>query len=61
MDDIIVAIEAQKRGLPRIVVARQKDWMRPYAMHQDDSLWVKTMKDDSEQSRRMRLLLSLYA
>jgi len=61
MDDIVVAIEAQKRGLPRIIAARQRDWMRPLATDQADSLWVKTMKDDSEHSKRMRILLGLYA
>ena len=61
MDDIVVAIEAQKRGLPRIIAARQWDWVRPFATNQADSLWVKTMKDDSEHSKRMRILLGLYA
>jgi hypothetical protein len=61
MDDLVVAIEAQKRGLPRIAVARPAGWLKPYAQGQDDSLWVRTKKDDSEQSRRMRGLLGLYA
>jgi hypothetical protein len=60
MDDIVLAIEAQKRGLPRIVVERRADWLRPLAEDQDDSLFRKMRADDSEQSRRMRLLLSLY-
>lgn len=60
MDDIIVAIEAQKRGLPRVVVARRAGWLRPYAEGQPDSLWSQTKRDDTEQSRRMRTLLGLY-
>jgi hypothetical protein len=60
MDDIDVAIEAQRRGLPRIAVARAAGWLMPCAEHQPDSLWARTLIDDSEQSRRMRTLLSLY-
>ena len=61
MDDIIVATEAQRRGLPRFAVARSAGWLMAQAELQSDSLWAKTMIDDSEQSRRMRALLSLYA
>jgi hypothetical protein len=60
MDDIIVATEAQKRGLPRVAVARPEGWLRPYAEGQSDSLWDRTQRDDTEQSRRMRALLGLY-
>jgi len=60
-DDIDVAIEAQRRGLPRIAIARPAGWLKPLAEKQADSLWARTLKDDSEQSRRMRTLLSLYA
>jgi hypothetical protein len=61
MDDIIVATEAQRRGLPRIAVAREAGWLKAYAENQPDSLWAKTQIDDAEQSRRMRDLLGLYA
>jgi hypothetical protein len=60
MDDIIVATEAQKRGLPRVMVARPAGWLKSYAEDQADSLWSRAKKDDSEQSRRMRALLCLY-
>lgn len=61
MDDIMIAIEAQKRGFPRIAIARPGSWLKPYAENQDDSLWVRTQKDDTAQSEAMRTLLSLYA
>ena len=61
MDDIVVALEAQRRGLPRIAVARQANWMKVLGMRQPDSLWLKTQQDDTEQSRRMRALLACYA
>jgi hypothetical protein len=60
MDDINLAIEAQRRGLPRVAVARAEGWMKGYAERQPDSLWIKTLADDSEHSRRMRELLALY-
>lgn len=60
MDDIMLATEAQMRGLPRFVVARPAGWLRPQAQAQADSLWESARKDESEQSRRMRALLGLY-
>lgn len=61
MDDIVIATEAQRRGLPRIAVARPAGWVRALVPDQPDSLWAKTLIDDSEQGRRMRALLSLYS
>ena len=61
MDDIVAAIEAQRRGLPRIAVARPAGWMKVLARRQPDSLWMKAQMDDTEHSRRMRALLGLYA
>jgi hypothetical protein len=60
MDDIDVAIEAQRRGLPRIAIARAAGWLKACAEPQAGSLWARTLKDDSEHSCRMRTLLSLY-
>ncbi|MCC6827537.1 MAG: hypothetical protein IT550_04840 [Novosphingobium sp.] len=60
MDDIIVAIEAQKRGLPRIAIAREARWLMPYTEWQEDSLWLQALRDDSEQTRHMHELLALY-
>lgn len=60
MDDIIVAIQAQKRGLPRIALAREALWLKPYTEWQEDSLWLQALRDDTQQTRRMHELLSLY-
>ena len=59
-DDIFVAIEAQRRGLPRIAVARVAGWLKAIAESQPDSIWAQTVIDDSEKSRHMRALLRLY-
>jgi len=61
MDDIFIAIEAQKLGLPRISIPRPQGWLKPYAENQEDSLWVRTQKDDKAQSEAMRTLLRLYS
>ncbi len=61
MDDIVMAIEAQRRGLPRIVLAREQGWLTAYAENQPDSLWVRAKADPSEQARLMRVLLAAYA
>jgi hypothetical protein len=60
MDDLNMAIEAQGRGIPRVAVARPEGWLRPYTESQDDSLWSKKVKNDTEQSWRMRALLARY-
>ncbi len=60
MDDIQIALEAQRRGLPRLVVARGNMWLRPMAEEQADSLWRRTRRDDAVHSLRMRELLALY-
>ena len=60
MDDINVAYEAQKRELRRIVIARPAGWLLPIAENQADSLWARTLRDDSAASRLMRRLLGLY-
>jgi hypothetical protein len=61
MDDLFVAIEAQQRGLPRIMLARQAGWLTAYAENQPDSLWVRSKADSSEQTRLMQVLLGVYA
>ena len=72
-----VAKEVPKSEVPKIVYDRLRtaapepglvarahpdaDLLTAFAEQQTDSLWTKTLKDDSEQSRRMRTLLRLYA
>ena len=60
MDDLLLAIEAQKRSIRRIVIKRTANWLQPIAENQPDSLWSKTKQDDLVQSNLMRLLLKLY-
>lgn len=60
MDDILFAIEAQKLGIPRIVIQRPHNWLMAIEENQTDSLWRKTQKDCSIQSTLMKMLLTLY-
>lgn len=60
MDDIVVALQAQKRGLPRMVIARPLEWLTSMSQGQTDNLWTQTKKDHTVQSRRMRELMALY-
>lgn len=55
--DLCMAIEAKKRGLPLVCLARSADWMRPQAMDQDDSVWVATKRDPAPKSALMRSLI----
>jgi hypothetical protein len=59
--DISLAIEAQKRGLPRIAIARHAGWLRDIGKPQSDSLWARKQKDDSQPTRQMLTLLGLYS
>ena len=56
-NDIQLALEAQKRGLPRICVKRPSEWLLPYAEGQSDSNWLKTQADCSRQTVLMRSLM----
>jgi hypothetical protein len=58
-NDIQLAIEGEKRGLPRICVQRPDGWLRPYSTNQPDSLSVKTLADHSRHSALMRSLISM--
>jgi hypothetical protein len=57
MDDLFMAIEAEKRGLPRIAISRRNNWLRPYSECQPDSLWRKTLDNDAEQTQLMHSFL----
>jgi len=56
-NDLCVAIEAKKRGLPLVCLARGADWMRPQVLDQDDSIWVATKRDPAPKSALMRSLI----
>ena len=59
MDDIMVAIEAERRGMPRIVIGRPRRSIMPIAERQPDSLWQRTLEDSSRQTEQLKVLLAL--
>lgn len=61
MDDIVLAIDAQRRGIARVVVAREANWLTALDEDQADSLWVRAQEDAAEQTWMMHALLALYA
>jgi hypothetical protein len=60
MDDLMVAIEAVKQGLPRIAIRRPQGFLRPLEENQPDSVFRKMIRDDSRQSKVMREALKTY-
>ena len=50
MDDLMLAIEAERHKISRIAIRRRRRWLVPLRQEQPDSLWVRTLADDSRQS-----------
>lgn len=50
MDDLMLAIEAERQGVPRVAIRRPRHWLVPIRQNQPDSLWFRTVADDSRQS-----------
>jgi hypothetical protein len=54
MNDFMVAVEAHRMGLPRVVMRRPKGYLKPVAELQDDSLWAAHLRDVSQYDNVMR-------
>jgi len=59
MDDIVLAIEAERRSLPRISLRRSAGWLAKHPKPQVWNLWSDVLKDDSRQTKLMAKLISL--
>jgi hypothetical protein len=57
-DDIMLAGEAKKRGLPLLCIPRRRFWMRPIGEYQTHSLWREIKQDPTEETALMRALLA---
>ena len=57
--DLVLAIEMKRRNIPMIAIARGRDWLRPLAENQPDSLYAKLMEEKTLVSELARLLVSL--
>lgn len=60
MDDLMIAIEAVKREMPRIAIRRPKSFLHALAENQPDSVYHSLNRDDSRQSAIMRAALDAY-
>ena len=59
MDDVFLAIEAEKRRIPRISLARPAATTRAIAEVQPDSLFRALRRDDTRQTQRLAELRAL--
>ena len=59
MDDLMMAIEAETRAVPRIAVARPARSLIELGRNQPDSINLKVKQDDSAQTEQLERLLQL--
>ena len=59
MDDIILAIEAERRGLPRIALRRSAGWLPRHPKPQIESLWEQAVQNDATQTSLLAKLVLL--
>ena len=60
-NDLLLAIEAVRRGLPQVALPRAKGWLAPIGGVQPDSHYAAILADDRETSALMRSLLAMQA
>lgn len=58
--DLMLAIEAVKRELPRIAIRRPNGFVRAIEEHQPDGIYQEIARDDSRQTEIMRAALEAY-
>jgi len=59
MVDLSVALEARRRGVPLVMIARPSHWLRALDEDQDDSIWAGVLRDDTRQTELGRTLMAL--
>lgn len=59
MDDLMVAIEAERRHMPRVLLARPLRSIVAIEVNQADSLSVATQRDDKRQTEQLHRLFEL--
>jgi len=60
MVDLMVCLEAVAQGVPRIVVRHPPEFLLPIAEAQQDSVFERTRKDDSIQTRLVQAAMAHY-
>jgi hypothetical protein len=59
MDDIVLAIEAKRRSLPRIALRRKAGWLRRHPKPQLECLWDRVLEDDSRETNLLAQFLQM--
>ncbi len=59
MEDLMLAIEAERHGIRRIAIHRPRRSLVPIREAQPDSLWVRTLADDSRHTAQLVELQTL--
>jgi hypothetical protein len=60
VDDLMVAIEAVRQGVPRVCIRRPRGFLQPLAEDQADSIHRRLQADDRLESEIMRQALAAY-
>lgn len=60
MSDLMLMIEAIRQGVPRIAIRRPENFLRPIEENQVDSLYRRTLADDSIQTHLLAEAQRLY-
>ncbi len=59
MVDLSLALEARRRAVPLVMVARRSHWLSALDEDQEDAIWTGVLHDDSRQTELAQELLSL--
>jgi hypothetical protein len=59
LDDLMVALAAERREIPRVAIARPPRYLDAHAEQQSDSLWQRVQRDERRQVRMMGQLLAM--
>jgi hypothetical protein len=60
-NDVMLAIEAERRDLARIALARGTGWLKPIGGVQPDSVYAALLADDRQQTAMMKALLQMIS
>jgi hypothetical protein len=60
MCDLMVALDAVRQEVPRVVLRRPLHYLRPIAENQDDSIYRRLLRDDTVETALLRDAVACY-
>ena len=60
MTDLMFMLEAIRQNVPRLCIRREAGYLRAIAEKQTDSLYVKSLQDDSAETQLLRAVIKAY-